>query len=196
MIEIREALRRLVSIRQAPDEIDITHLRAGMTWLNNKAWDDNVEYWNCIFYKENSIHLVHETRGHTNGVNPQCDVHNDHYGGYKGSIHIHLADKRGHAGFGFSFPDYYWTLKDGDHIALVLSGERVYALYRVRETRKPGDISYEECYECDRMWGQVDKQLKAEKKFNEEMCSRLGYVLYEGKRESGVLKKWTPRRVN
>jgi hypothetical protein len=187
--------------------LDVTRLLGAVEWLHRKTHDGMVrkEYMLCIVKLGNHLHTPHEVAGTESNVDQDCDVQNDHYGSYKGSIHIHPPVKADPLdlhpdgrefldSYGFSFEDFQEILKAGDHFAMVVSGPHIYALYSTTDTRPFKDIDnsewkkYEKDY--DSMFDDLSKStLLCQEEFTRRMCSRLGYVLYVGPREKGQLKK-------
>ena len=211
MMTLNMALRRILPASQAPDEIDLIEIRGAVEWLNRRAHLDpveRVEYMSCIVRLGNSIHSPHETRGQAHQVTRLCNQendHNDHYGyyrnhddhyrNYRGSLHIHLPDRQGFYGFGFSPGDFAATFDDGDHIGMVVSGKWVYALYRTKETGKLEKMTNTDYYDCWKRWNHLHNTKrveKAEREFTQEMCAQLKYVLYQGLRRGPLRKIWTP----
>jgi hypothetical protein len=199
-MQLSAVLKRYLTVRESPDEIDIGEVQSAVEWLHKESLYVDAEHMVCIVQLDgSSLYTPHDNRGDEDGVDRRCIIPVHHNGDYKGSIHTHVHDGSWSYGFGFSPHDFYMIHKDGDHIAIVNSGVMNYALYRVLETRKK-QLTWRERQESDDLLLELTSRARqgemsfheAERRFTREMCTRLKYVLYEGSRKGPLRKIWTP----
>ncbi len=205
---------------QLPRTLHVWDLEQPLGCLRTKSLgvpaEQQVEWGGCLVLQEARLHIPHPVRGWANGVEPAC-VPEEH-DVYVGFAHIHLPDHHGVPYPGFSAPDFYGTLVDGDHLALVCNGAEVFALVRAVDTTQPRRIpTMAELDAWEQRYADLIQQARqamaadptasqhgsaalhqALRQANIELCQRLGFVLYAGHWGQPlvqVFRPWTQGRI-
>lgn len=199
-MRLSETLQRVLASDELPDEIDISDIEDRINRLWHRTILHSVEHGCCIVMEEHlTVSLIHEAVGWNDGISPLCDVDEDHEN-YKGFIHTHTLDADGNEDVGFSYRDFRATLADGDHVAIVICGDSVYALVRNQETRERCVIEDSEYTEYRRLYesymvraGNGEFSVaEAQLRFTLDMCRRFGYAFYAGRRGHSLRRLFKP----
>ncbi len=178
-----------------PLRLDLSDLHDALDDLWRCSERDDVEWGACIVRSGGRLSLDHAVSGVIDAVDPSCRPA-DHEA-YLGYVHTHRPfPETGRPYLGFSELDYMAALCDGDALSLVLNGEAVYALQRLRFPPKitpaPAVLT-----DWERRFDAAVAQARAEMAplppgsgigildahlwgVNQELCRQCGFAFYRG----------------
>lgn len=148
---LRRILEGSMTLKELPDKIDLSPFWPSMDELFRKSFncplpvpppysplqENLVEWGSCFVLADRCVSLPHWNSGTRRDVDPapNCQTPDHDPPVYVGFVHTHVLPHNGtpHPA-GFSDRDYNAGLADGDRLAVVTNGTKVFALVRLRET--------------------------------------------------------------
>src|SRR5712691_10876293 len=118
---LRQLVQGQLRSHQLPRALHVWDLEKDLGDLRARSLEgpaaQQVEWGGCIVLQDERLCIPHPVAGWAEGVAPACRP--EEHETDVGFAHIHLPDHDGRPYPGFSALDFYGTLVDGDHLALV-----------------------------------------------------------------------------
>lgn len=156
--------------------------------------DGRVTEWGAVLALDSkgNLRLVNEVEGDSNGVMISSAVEEDCT--FVGTFHTHPYED-GTTGMAFTGADIASTINNGERIAIVQSGEYIFALLRTPKTPPSVDrltlVSWFNAM-CRKYFADMMSKQEATLATNLDMCAEYGLAFYYGRAFENLRRVYVP----